>query len=648
MNFFEHQERARRGTALLVVLYVLAVIAVVAAVDLVLAAAYLFNYSELRVPAGTPLSARMLLNAVPAAVYVYGALGTLAAIFAVSGFQVLRLASGGDAVAGMVGARRLASGSADPLERRLLNVVEEMAIASGVRVPNVYVMDGEPGINAFAAGYDVSHAVVAVTRGALQSLNRDELQGVIGHEFSHILNGDMRLNIRMIGVLAGIVFIGSIGEFAMRGAGRSRGRGTGGLFMAGLALFVIGYVGLFFAQMIKAAISRQREFLADASSVQFTRNPDGMAGALDQIGQPAGGALIANRYAEDMSHMYFGKSAPALFDTHPPLAERIRRVNPRFEAHEYRRTRAPASLVAEEPAAAPAAVTELRGRAGRRAGDQANAWGRTARAAVALVGALDGAKLGVAQRLMRTLPARLQAQLADPQGARAALIALMLAPEPALQAQLAALRSAGAGALAEAARDLAPEAAGLAPALRLPAIDLALPALKAGSPGAKQQLLSALEAVIRADQRVSLHEFSVLELVRSQLAPAPRPVAQRATLASLGEEAATLLALLAQAGRGGRDADSGTRAFAAGVKEMGLDDLAAPGRERLTLEAAAAALEALKRLAPLHKALLVKGLFAAATADATISVSEAELLRLVGAVLDCPLPPSLEEATSSS
>jgi len=421
------------------------------------------------------------------------------------------------------------------------------------------------------------------------------------------------------------------------------------LFLAGLALFVIGYVGLFFAQMIKAAISRQREFLADASSVQFTRNPDGIAGALDRIGQSAGGALIANRYAEDMSHMYFGKSAPALFDTHPPLAERIRRVNPRFQAHEYSRTRAPATPRAEELAAAPAAARSVEwGPAGRRGGDQASTWGRSAGAAVALVGALDGAKLGVAQRLMRALPAGLQAQLADPQGARAALIALMLAPGPAMQAQLAALRSAGAGALAEAARALAPEAAGLAPALRLPAIDLALPALKAGSPGAKRELLSALEAVIQADRRVSLHEFSVLELARSQLAPAPRPLAQRATLASLGEEAATLLALLAQAGRGGRDADSGTRAFAAGVKEMGLDNLAAPGRERLTLEAAAAALQALKRLAPLQKALLVKGLFAAATADGTIRVAEAELLRLVGAVLDCPLPPSLEEATSSS
>src|SRR6185503_17791553 len=180
------------------------------------------------------------------------------------------------------GARRVTSDTRDPLERRLVNVVEEMSIASGVRVPAVYVMDGEAGINAFAAGYDVSDSVVTVTRGTLETLNRDELQGVVAHEFSHILNGDMRLNVRMIGVLAGIVFIGAIGEFVMRGARGSRDKGLY-LFFGGLALFIVGYAGLFFARLIKAAVSREREFLADASSVQFTRNPDGIAGALDQI-----------------------------------------------------------------------------------------------------------------------------------------------------------------------------------------------------------------------------------------------------------------------------------------------------------------------------------------------------------------------------
>jgi len=220
----------------------------------------------------------------------------------------------------MVGARLVPSNTADPLERRLRNVVEEMAIASGVRVPEVYVMDDERGVNAFAAGWDVSGAVVAVTRGTLETLTRDELQGVIAHEFSHILNGDMRLNVRMIGVLAGIVFISSIGEFIMRSMRGSRD-GKGGLVLAGLALFIIGYVGLFFARLIKSAVSRQREFLADASSVQFTRNPDAIAGALDQIRSSGAGTLIANRYAEEMSHMFFGAAVKVRLGGGLPVPE---------------------------------------------------------------------------------------------------------------------------------------------------------------------------------------------------------------------------------------------------------------------------------------------------------------------------------------
>src|SRR6185503_3058871 len=200
-------------------------------------------------------------------------------------------------------------------------------------------------------------SVVAVTRGTLESLNRDELQGVVAHEFSHILHGDMRLNIRMIGILAGIVFIGSIGEFIMRNVrGGSDNRGALPIFLGGLALLLIGYIGLFFARLIKAAVSRQREFLADASSVQFTRNPDGIAGALDQIRVSGAGTLIQGRYAEEMSHMFFGQSVKmqlaGLLQTHPALEERIRRVHPRFQPATYRGHRAAEPAAAGAPGSA--------------------------------------------------------------------------------------------------------------------------------------------------------------------------------------------------------------------------------------------------------------------------------------------------------
>src|SRR5437763_2837148 len=346
-TFFEQQHLARRNTRVLFIRSVLATIAVVLAVDLVAGTAHVWTHLR----DGVPLAQRYA--AVPRAFYVWASLGTALLIFAVSAFNVTKLGGSGAAVAEMVGARRVEPATREPLERRLLNIVEEMAIAAGVRVPAVYVMDAERGINAFAAGWDTTNCVVAVTRGALETLSRDELQGVIGHEFSHIVNGGIRLNIRMIGVLAGIIFIGAIGQFLMRSVRRSEGKSAGQILVLGLALFIIGYVGLFFARLIKAAVSRQREFLADASSVQFTRNPDGICGALDQIRAAAAGAAIPGRYAEEISHMFFGQAIRVyfggLFDPPPPLEERIRRVNPRFAPSAYRTKRSAAPLAAELP-----------------------------------------------------------------------------------------------------------------------------------------------------------------------------------------------------------------------------------------------------------------------------------------------------------
>ena len=374
----------------MVVLFLIAVAAIVAAVDFVLATVYLLGMDA---PGGE----------VPASVHVWGAAVTLATIFVVSLVHVSRLGGGGAAVAAMAGARRVAANTSDPLERRLVNIVEEMAIASGVRVPQVYVMEQESGINAFAAGWDVSGAVVAVTRGALQKLNRDELQGVVGHEFSHILNGDMRLNIRMLGVLAGIVFIGSVGEFGMRRAGEADdARAVAAVFAVGLALFIIGYIGLFFGRLIKAAVSRQREYLADASAVQFTRNPDGIAGALDQIGGSARGALISARCAEDFSHMFFGESLRQRFGgllaTHPSIEARIKRINPRFQAPAYRAKR-PEPSAGALPATAAGFAGEVPA-AERLQAAPASAPRRPAAESAALVGTLDAGKLDYAARLL--------------------------------------------------------------------------------------------------------------------------------------------------------------------------------------------------------------------------------------------------------
>jgi len=622
----------------MVVLFLVAVVAVVAAVDFVLATLYLLG-------ADAPYAK------VPASVHVWGAVVTAGTILVVSLIHVARLGGGGAAVAAMAGARRVAAGTTDPLERRLVNIVEEMAIASGVRVPQVYVMDRESGINAFAAGWDVSGAVVAVTRGALETLNRDELQGVVGHEFSHILNGDMRLNIRMLGVLAGIVFIGSVGEFGMRNAAETEdARAAAAVFAIGLALFIVGYIGLFFGRVIKAAVSRQREFLADASAVQFTRNPDGIAGALDQIGGSPRGALISARCAEDFSHMFFGESLRQRFGgllaTHPSLEARIRRINPRFQAPAYRQKRpAPSAGAAAAPQAAAGFAGEVPA-AGRRSADAGAAWGRSAAESAALVGTLDAGKLDYAARLLAAMPPALRDALRDVDGAGAAMVALLIAPKPEVaEQQLQAVKRATT--LAERTWGLLPHTRDLALGFHLPVIDLALATVKPAPEATKTQLVAALEAAAYADRRVSLHEFVVLTLVRDQLAPRAKPGAPaKRKIAELAGAAATILALVVHSGTRpdatGARQDAVDAALRAGTQILGLPD-DAPRKAPLNLGAARAALEALKELAPMQKAVLVKGLFAAVTSDGTIRVHEAGLMRLVGAVLDCPLPPLLAE-----
>jgi Zn-dependent protease with chaperone function len=674
VNFFEHQQLARRNTRVMVVLYLLAVLGVIVAVDAVLAGVYLWVQSDSTLEARR---APLTLAAVPPALLLWGALGTTAVIFAVSLFHTLRLGGGGEAVAEMVGARRVAAETHDPLERRYRNVVEEMAIASGMRVPTVYVMDHEAGINAFAAGYEASDAAVAVTRGAMEKLDRNELQGVIAHEFSHILNGDMRLNVRMLGILQGIVFIGAIGGFILRSVGRGSGRkdGAAPLLAAGIGLFAIGAIGLVFARLIKAAVARQREFLADASSVQFTRNPDGIAGALDQIRIAAGGAHIDSRRAEELSHMFFGPSVKvwisSVFATHPPLDARIARVNPRFDAEDYRRTRSAAERAEPGEGVAPERDDDRRKQAarwalthavltglpaGRRIGDLSAAWARSADESTALVGTLDSNKVDFAARLIEALPEWLRAQLHERAGAEAILIALMLTPKgEARERQLAALRALDRTALADAAQEtdwrLSAERDPIAAAFRLPVLDLALPVLKQGSADERSRLIAALEAVIHADRRVTLHEFVVMTLMRHQLQDVGAPTRIRyRSLNAVRDEVQALLWLLCLAGRpGGADAQAALEAaFRAGLREMSLAEAAPPRDLRPSLEAAQQGFERLRALAPLAKARLVKGLFAAASHDGTLRVAEVELLRLTGAVLDCPLPPLVTEVDPAS
>src|SRR5690554_1486975 len=328
MDFFQHQDEAKKRTTLLVVLFALAVVSLIVLLNLLIAAFFI---------GGGEGGTANVINHLRLEQWLVVSAIVLVGIGGASLFRWLQLRGGGKVVAQSLGGRLVHPDSADFYEQRLLNVVEEIALAAGVPVPPVYLLE-EEGINAFAAGYNLSDAVIGVTRGCMQKLNRDQLQGVIAHEFSHIFNGDMRLNIRIMALLFGILFITLIGRlfidasYTRSYSSRSKNdnRMAGALF--GVALIVIGYCGVFFGNLIKAAVSRQREFLADASAVQYTRNPDGIAGALKVIAME--GSRVNSSASGEAAHLFFGSAFSnqlfSLFSTHPNIDDRIRRIEPNW------------------------------------------------------------------------------------------------------------------------------------------------------------------------------------------------------------------------------------------------------------------------------------------------------------------------------
>ena len=501
MNFFMQQHQARQRTTLLVIYFALAIMLIIAAVN---AACYRIYF----IFTNTSLQREQWFTQ---PYWVWITLATVAVILFGTVRELIRLGGGGVAMAEMVGARRIRSNTTDPDEKRLMNVMEEMSIASGTPRPALFVMENEPAINAFVAGYRPTEAVLVVTRGTLQTLNRDELQGVIGHEYSHILNGDMRLNIRLWGIVSGILLIGQTGHAMFRYLRESRDLNIVRRLLVGLVgltLIPIGYIGLFFGRLIKAAISRQREFLADASSVQFTRNPDDIAGALWKIKQHTEGSLLRNAHAEDLSHMCFGPSLNFSFDTllatHPPLDERIRAVDPGFIPRQ--KIKAAASAQAETAAAA---------RGFARASQSAIA--ATSGLIAASIGNLTSSHMDYAAALHASLPPALLESLREEEGATCAVFGMLLAGTYAEQrdAVCAIIRTYAGESAVDLARHQALEIGRLG--ARLPIINLVIPTLKMLNPEARRKFLDTVEACIHADHRFTMFEFTLLTLLQDHL-----------------------------------------------------------------------------------------------------------------------------------
>jgi Zn-dependent protease with chaperone function len=632
VNFFEHQEHARRLSGRLVALFALAVVAIVVALDLVVGLIYLFLFAG---------EAGLGLADVPARVYAWTSLITFAVIASGSLYRIARLARGGEAVAELVGASPVDPATRDPKERRLLHVVEEMAIASGTSMPRVYLMEREEGINAFAAGYEAGDAVVAVTRGALERLDRDELQGVVAHEFSHILHGDMRLNVRLLGVLNGILVIGGMGLAILRGLrmGRVRSSGRGGaqavlvILLIGAALTLIGYAGVFCARLIKSAVARQREFLADASAVQYTRNPHGIAGALQKL-FAGPGSLMLDRHAEDLSHMLFAEGfrsrMAGWMATHPPLEERIHRIDPSVDLERLSAMR----LAGISSAAGPIGDAALSGLAAPLVPAST-----TPTQVVEQIGTPTPVQLRYARAFLHALPSWLHALLGRPAEAASVCYGIVLGTPQGPEAEVLHAR-AGAGVLAESTR-VAESLTELGPRFRLPLLTLALPALKRLSEDERARFLEIMETMIQADRRVTLAEFVVAGILRQQLRERPRRRAQYLDLSALHTDCALVLSLLAQTSS--RSPETRRAAYLSAMHGLGVEGAQLIPAGDIRLADVEHAIERLALAIPREKARIIEACAKVALADEKISVAEGELLRAVALALDCPLPPIVDE-----
>ncbi len=632
-DFFERQDAARRNTVRLVVLFALAVLALIVSIDLLLAAT--MGYLGRNPETGTvdwTLAAdpRVLSLAVFGTLLVAGG-GTL--------FKIAQLRGGGKVVAEQLGGRLLNPDSTVPSEQQLLNVVQEMAIASGAPTPPVYLLDQEAGINAFAAGFTPSDAVIGVTRGAAEAFTRDELQGVIAHEFSHILNGDMRLNIRLIGLLHGILIIGILGYFVLRmgmfsGVGRSRSRQQRSplpLLALGAGLMAVGLFGMLFGNLIKAAVSRQREFLADASAVQFTRQPTGIAGALKRIGGATTGSGIQSPNAPEASHMFFGRATrglSGLFSTHPPLAERIRRIEPSWDGA---LPEGPPAASAQPSAAGVAAFAGGAASAGPPTVDQ--------------VGQPAGeAHLQYAARLVKSLPAQLVNAAHEPYGARAVVYALLLDHEAApRQRQLGHLEGAADPGVYEETLRLMPLVEQLDMRARLPLLDMSLPALRGLVPAQYDLFKQNVAELVQADNEIDLFEWSLHRILLHDLevhfANRRPPRVRHRTLASVRVHIELLLSMLAYAGH--RDLESARHGFEQAKRTLELAEVRLRPVDDLKFTALDAALAALEEAAPKIKRQVLRAAVACIAADRTVTATEAELLRAMSASLGCPMPPLL-------
>ena len=643
MNFFESQEQSRKHTFQLVLLFTLAVVALIILTNLLVMVVFGFIDSQQIEGAET------LIQSIDWQTFLAVSAGVGAVVLVGSLYKIMALSAGGKVVAEGLGGQLIPQNTDDLKRRKLLNVVQEMAIASGTPAPPVYVLADEAGINAFAAGFSPRDAVIGVTQGTIDHLSREQLQGVIAHEFSHIFNGDMRLNIRLMGALNGILILGIAGYYLLYSAsfsrrGRSNDKSATAILALAIGLMVIGFAGTFFGGLIKSAVSRQREYLADASAVQFTRNPDGIAGALKRIGGLEFGSKVENPGAAEVSHAFFAQGVSgfmqSLSATHPPLAKRILRIDPQWDGKfdtsdktdSPRDQKEPAekeTMTRDELAQKVAAVVT-----GAAIVDVANA--------IDQIGNPKQETIHYARTLIAELPLAIKEAARDPYGARAIIYSLVLdSGREFRERQLGYLQDNADPDVLALTSKLIAQMDGLDIKFRLPLIDIVIPALKQLSLDQYQVFRDNLIALIEIDSRVDLREWSLQKILFNHLdehffKPAS-PARRFSDLGQLEREAALLLSVMAHAGQ--KDPKDTQAAFDAAAESLGINRLQLLPKTEISLSELNRSLQRLAGLQPRDKPSLLMACAVGVVYDEIISPLEIELLRAFSSALDCPLPP---------
>lgn len=655
MDFFEHQDTARKKTLQLVLLFSLGIVATLVVINLVCFAGFWFFYEPPVVAyemdtSSLPGFFQQWLGSDPITlnsqktgfILAWNAwwgsnlnwqisVGVICAVIIGTVFRYFELAGGGRKVAEWAGATPVDMGTKNPDIKQFINVCEEMAIAAGMPVPELYVMSREQGINAFVAGYDSDEAVLVVTQGALDTLDRDQLQGVIGHEYSHILNGDMRLNVRLMSFLAGLVMLGQIGRFLIessfgtrRGYGRSSDSRVGiGLFALGAVLAAVGYIGVLVGRMIKAAVSRQREFLADASSVQFTRNPDGLAGALYAIKRRTEGSQLMHRHAEDMSHFCFGETV-ALSDrlaTHPPVMDRIRRISPNFVAKARTKERQNETAEASVQRTAPDAFQATMAVAGM----------------AAMVGHVTADHVQYAQQLYQHIPEQVKNWVHQSAGARAFLYSqILLGSDGDRQSLLNVIKDEDPHVI-EMLKPMWEYCQRLDEQLRLPIIELLIPTIKRMPEADRVIFLDRLDRLVQLDGRIDFVEWVTISLMKLRLAP-KKGQGRRKLVNDIQKFKGALNILFMVFVNLNPDRSVAEKAYEDVCTRMNLNAQSFIDLDEIGYKKLDQALQLLDSISYMWRKVILQSCADIIQSDGHVAFKEYEALRIVAECLDSPLP----------